>query len=82
MLVLSRKPDESLVIDGGIRVTVLGVRGGQIRLGIEAPKDVRVFREELLAADPALRVADRRVAGIGTKASPTRSLPPARRTLP
>lgn len=47
MLVLSRKPNETIVIDGHIRVTVLGIRGNQVRLGIEAPGWVGVYREEL-----------------------------------
>lgn len=47
MLVLSRRPTESLIIDGGIRITVVSVRGSQVRLGIEAPDDVRIHREEL-----------------------------------
>jgi carbon storage regulator len=48
MLVLSRKMDESVIIDGGIRITVLSIRGNQIRIGIEAPDQVRVYREEIL----------------------------------
>jgi carbon storage regulator len=47
MLVLSRKLNETIVIDGGIRVTVVGIRGNQVRLGIEAPASVAVMREEL-----------------------------------
>ena len=47
MLVLSRKMNESVIIDGGIRVMVVGVRGNQVRLGFEAPSGVRIFREEL-----------------------------------
>jgi carbon storage regulator len=49
MLVLSRKINESVIIDGGIRVMVVGVRGNQVRLGFEAPSGVRIFREELCA---------------------------------
>jgi carbon storage regulator len=49
MLVLSRKMNESVIIDGGIRVMVVGVRGNQVRLGFEAPSGVRIFREELFA---------------------------------
>jgi carbon storage regulator len=49
MLVLSRKNDERIVIDGRITVTVLEVRGQQVRLGIEAPKEISVMREEILA---------------------------------
>jgi carbon storage regulator len=48
MLVLSRKRAEALVIGSGVRVTVLKVDRNQVRLGIEAPEDVRVFRAELL----------------------------------
>jgi carbon storage regulator len=48
MLVLSRKPDESIVIDEKITITVLEVRGNKIRLGIEAPKEISIMREELI----------------------------------
>jgi carbon storage regulator len=47
MLVLTRKLGESIRIGPGIVVTVLGVNGLQVRLGIEAPKDVTVHREEV-----------------------------------
>jgi carbon storage regulator len=47
MLVLTRNPEQSIVIDGNIRVTVLGVKGDKIRLGISAPDSVRVDREEV-----------------------------------
>lgn len=49
MLVLSRKIGESIQIAGGIRVTVTEVRGGRVRLSIEAPADVRVLRKEIVA---------------------------------
>jgi carbon storage regulator len=55
MLVLSRKLNEKIVIDGGIIVTVVKIDRNQVRLGIEAPADVRVFREEI--AGTARRVA-------------------------
>lgn len=48
MLVLTRKTGQSIVIDGGIEITVLEVRGGQIRLGISAPTEIKVNRKELL----------------------------------
>ena len=48
MLVLTRRRDESIVIDGHIVVRVLKVSGGQVRLGIEAPRDVSVVRTEVL----------------------------------
>jgi carbon storage regulator len=47
MLVLSRKLNETIVIDGDIRITVVGIRGNQVRIGIEAPDSVAIFREEL-----------------------------------
>ena len=50
MLVLSRKLNEKIVIDGGIVVTVVKIDRNQVRLGIEAPGDVRIYREEIAAA--------------------------------
>jgi carbon storage regulator len=47
MLVLSRKPGEGVVIGGNIRLTVVLIRGNQVRLGFTAPPDVRIRREEL-----------------------------------
>ncbi len=47
MLVLSRKQGEVLDFGNGIRVTILGNRGSRVRVGIDAPKDVRVLRGEL-----------------------------------
>lgn len=48
MLILSRKANESIIIDDHIRITVASVRGKYVRIGIEAPGDVGVFREELI----------------------------------
>lgn len=47
MLVLSRKNGESIVIGGGITVTVINMKGNVVRLGIEAPVDVPILRSEL-----------------------------------
>lgn len=49
MLVLTRRKNQSIVIGDDIVITVLEVKGDQIRLGITAPRDVQVYREELLA---------------------------------
>jgi carbon storage regulator len=49
MLVLTRRKNQSILIGDQIIVTVLEVKGDQIRLGITAPRDVQVYREELLA---------------------------------
>ncbi len=53
MLVLSRKVNEKIVIDGGIVVTVVKIEGGQVRLGIDAPRHVRVFRQEIAGKNDA-----------------------------
>lgn len=56
MLVLTRKTGQSIVIDGGIEITVLEVRGEQVRLGIAAPREIKVNRKELLAQMEAAAV--------------------------
>lgn len=50
MLVLSRKKNESIVIDNSITVTVVEIRGDKVRLGIVAPKEVPVHRQEVFEA--------------------------------
>ena len=47
MLILTRRVQEALCIDDNVTVTVLSVKGNQVRLGIEAPRDVEVHREEI-----------------------------------
>lgn len=47
MLILSRKEEESIIINGNIEVKVLEIGEGKVRLGIDAPKEVDIFREEL-----------------------------------
>lgn len=47
MLILTRRVDESLVIGDNVTVTILGVKGNQVRIGVDAPRDVSVHREEL-----------------------------------
>ncbi|MCD6350708.1 MAG: carbon storage regulator CsrA [Armatimonadetes bacterium] len=47
MLVLTRQAGQEIVIDGGVRIKVLQIQGGQVRLGIEAPREVGVYRREV-----------------------------------
>jgi carbon storage regulator len=47
MLILTRKVGETIMIGGDVSVTVLGVNGNQVRVGVNAPKDVAVHREEV-----------------------------------
>ena len=47
MLILTRRVGESLMIGDEVKVTVLGVKGNQVRIGVNAPKDVSVHREEI-----------------------------------
>lgn len=47
MLILTRRVGETLVIGDDVTITVLGVRGNQVRVGVNAPKDVAVHREEI-----------------------------------
>jgi carbon storage regulator len=47
MLILTRKVNESLLVGDDVKLTVLGIKGGQIRIGISAPRDVAVHRQEI-----------------------------------
>lgn len=50
MLVLTRKRNEKIVIGDSITITIVDIRGGKIRIGIDAPKDVTVHRQEIYDA--------------------------------
>ena len=50
MLIFTRKRDQSIVIGGEVEVTVIEVRGGQVKLGVRAPADVVVHRKEVFEA--------------------------------
>ena len=58
MLVLSRKKDQSLVIDGQIEVQVLRIKGNTVRLGIKAPSNIKVLRGELSPFEIEMKSTD------------------------
>jgi len=73
MPVLSRKPNEKVVIGDGIVVSIVEIRGDQIKLGIDAPKSVKVFRQEVY---DAIQEENRLAAG-STLELPSLDLPKA-----
>ena len=54
MLILTRRVGETVMIGDDVTLTVLGVKGNQVRLGINAPKSVAVHREEIYVRNPAM----------------------------
>ena len=79
MLILTRRVGESVVIGEDVTVTVLGVKGNQVRIGINAPKHVAVHREEIYE-----RIKNGRGPGPGPGdgAATTTDQPAPRETLP
>ena len=58
MLCLSRKITESIVIGGNVTITIIEIRGDKVRIGIDAPRDVTVHREEVHIMNQARRATD------------------------
>jgi carbon storage regulator len=50
MLILSRKKDERIIIDDKIEISIIEIKGDQVKIGIDAPADVKVFRYEIYTA--------------------------------
>lgn len=48
MLVLTRKPDETIIINEKIKITVVEVEGNKVKLGVDAPPEIAIYREEIL----------------------------------
>jgi carbon storage regulator len=89
VLILSRKPGESLVLDGGIRIDILATDGRTVRIGIDAPQNVRILRAEIVesveqetrrAAEAAKAwAASSAAAGSASVAPPRLVTPPSSR---
>lgn len=78
MLILSRRPGDAILIDGGIRVVVLACDQRGVRLGIEAPATVGIVREEIV-----VQIADENRRASNTAASPwLKGIPPLPRIAP
>lgn len=73
MLILSRREGETIVIDGHIRITVMEVRGDHVRIGIDAPREITVHREEIHAE---LARANQAASGTATTDLPRLPRPP------
>ena len=65
MLILTRRVGETVIIGEQVAVTVLGVKGNQVRLGVKAPKDVSVHREEIFERIKAEQLAAAPKTGTG-----------------
>lgn len=50
MLILSRKKDESIIIDNNIEISIVDIKGDHVKLGIKAPREVKVYRQEVYEA--------------------------------
>jgi carbon storage regulator len=70
MLVLSRKKNESIVINNDITVTVVEIRGDKVRLGIVAPKEVPVHRQEVFDAIHGTKAAGEPAPAVVTTTKP------------
>lgn len=65
MLILSRKKDESIIIDGNIEIKIIEIEDGKVKIGIEAPKNIEIMRSELYK-----RIQEENLAAVNNTSSP------------
>ncbi len=58
MLILTRNQNESIIIDDNIKITIFGTKCNDVKIGIEAPEDVEIWREEIYTTMQKVLVAD------------------------
>lgn len=61
MLILSRKVDESIIIDGNIEIKIVELEDGKVKIGIEAPRNIEIMRKELYT-----RIQEENIAAVNT----------------
>lgn len=61
MLILSRKKDESIIIDGNIEIKIVEIEDGKVKIGIEAPRNIEIMRKEIYK-----RIQDENLAAVNT----------------
>ncbi len=64
MLILSRKKDETIIIDDHIEISIVEIKGDQVKIGIKAPRSVKIFRHEVYLA---IQEANKAAAKSGTE---------------
>ena len=64
MLILARKKDESIIIDDNIEISIVEIKGDHVKIGIKAPKSVKIFRHEVYLA---IQEANKAAAKSGTE---------------
>lgn len=79
MLVLTRKVDEAIVLGEEITISILGIEGDRVRIGIDAPRSMRIFRKELLAETAMINRQAVQTGGVRLSFTPKQAVKDAAR---
>lgn len=84
MLIITRRPGETIMVGDEIAVTVVSMTGGEVRIGITAPREQRILRSQIYGRDPKAPTAHERarVAGNAATDAPQRGVTTARAANP